>query len=128
MQHLKDTGDPLMEGILTDTEHLLARGRMDLPLSLCFAANRGDDLLLHQLLRRGSDPNELDNNGRTALVCYSSSLLPSLLCVQCLIFAQDLTLLCIHSCKQHIAASKGSEHCVVLLIEYGANPNIKGIF
>lgn len=63
-----------MEGILTDTEHLLARGRMDLPLSLCFAANRGDDLLLHQLLKRGSDPNELDNNGRTALVCSSSSL------------------------------------------------------
>ncbi|KAK2661054.1 hypothetical protein Ddye_007587 [Dipteronia dyeriana] len=73
LQHLKDTGDPLMEGILTDTEHLLARGRMDLPLSLCFAANRGDDLLLHQLLRRGSDPNELDNNGRTALHIAASN-------------------------------------------------------
>ncbi|KAJ7966142.1 Potassium channel like [Quillaja saponaria] len=73
LQHLKDLEDPLMEGILTDTEHLLARGRMDLPLSLCFAANRSDDLLLHQLLRRGSDPNEEDNSGRTALHIAASN-------------------------------------------------------
>lgn len=31
------------------------------------------------------------------------------------------------SFQQHIAASKGHEHCVVLLLEYGADPNIKGI-
>lgn len=68
-QHLKDEKDPIMEGVLLETENMLARGRMDLPLSLCFAASRGDDLLLHQLLRRGLDPNESDNNGRTALVC-----------------------------------------------------------
>ena len=58
-----------MGSILIDTEHMLAQGRMDLPVSLCFAAMRGDDLLLNQLLRRGLDPNDLDNNGRTALVC-----------------------------------------------------------
>uniref|UniRef100_A0A7N2LDB3 KHA domain-containing protein n=1 Tax=Quercus lobata TaxID=97700 RepID=A0A7N2LDB3_QUELO len=46
---------------------MLARGRMDLPLSLCFAALRGDDFLLQQLLKRGLDPNELDSNGRTVL-------------------------------------------------------------
>ncbi|ONH98235.1 hypothetical protein PRUPE_7G237400 [Prunus persica] len=67
LQHLKDQKDPIMEGVLLETENMLARGRMDLPLSLCFAASRGDDLLLHQLLRRGLDPNESDNNGRTAL-------------------------------------------------------------
>ncbi|XP_057505314.1 potassium channel AKT1-like [Actinidia eriantha] len=67
LQYLKERSDPLMETILTETEHMLAQGRMDLPLSLCFAAIRGDDLLLHQLLRRGMDPNELDSNGRTAL-------------------------------------------------------------
>ncbi|PSS17781.1 Potassium channel like [Actinidia chinensis var. chinensis] len=67
LQYLKERSDPLMETILTDTEHMLAQGRMDLPLSLCFAAIRGDNLLLHQLLRRGMDPNELDSNGRTAL-------------------------------------------------------------
>ncbi|OMP05276.1 hypothetical protein CCACVL1_01974 [Corchorus capsularis] len=67
LQHLKESTDPLMEEILHETEHMLARGRMVLPLSLCFAAVRGDDLLLQQLLRRGSDPNEQDNNGRTAL-------------------------------------------------------------
>ena len=57
-----------MEGVLLETENMLARGRMDLPLSLCFATLRGDDLLLHQLLKRGLDPNESDNNGRTSLV------------------------------------------------------------
>lgn len=57
-----------MEGVLVEIENMLARGRMDLPLSLCFATLRGDDLLLHQLLRRGLDPNESDNNRRTALV------------------------------------------------------------
>lgn len=60
-----------MASILADTEHMLAHGKMDLPLSLCFAAVRGDDLLLHQLLKRGSDPNEVDTNGRTALVRIS---------------------------------------------------------
>ncbi|KAK1306242.1 Potassium channel AKT1 [Acorus calamus] len=67
LQHLKEMKDPVMEGVLRDTENMLARGRMDLPLSLCFAAIRGDDLLLQQLLRRSLDPNESDNNGRTAL-------------------------------------------------------------
>ena len=57
-----------MDGVLVETENMLARGRLDLPLTLCFAALRGDDLLLHHLLKRGLDPNESDNNGRTALV------------------------------------------------------------
>lgn len=72
-QHLKEQKDPLMEGVLHETENMLARGRMDLPLSLCFAALRGDDSLLHQLLKRGLDPNESDNNGRSALVCESET-------------------------------------------------------
>lgn len=72
MQHLKDSEDPVMKGILAETEVMLAQGKMDLPLSLCFAAARGDDLLLHQLLKRGSNPNETDKNGRTALVSPES--------------------------------------------------------
>ncbi|KAM7512747.1 hypothetical protein LguiB_011622 [Lonicera macranthoides] len=67
LQHLKELNDPIMEGVLLETENMLTCGRLDLPLSLCFATLRGDDLLLHQLLRRGLDPNESDNNGRTAL-------------------------------------------------------------
>ncbi|KAL5185978.1 Potassium channel AKT1 [Glycine soja] len=67
LQHLKEINDPIMEGVLVDIENMLARGRMDLPVSVCFAAARGDDLLLHQLLKRGMDPNESDNNRRTAL-------------------------------------------------------------
>ncbi|KAK6126799.1 hypothetical protein DH2020_039447 [Rehmannia glutinosa] len=64
---LQELKDPIMEGVLLETENMLARGRMDLPLNLCFAALRGDDLLLHHLLKRGLDANESDNNGRTAL-------------------------------------------------------------
>ncbi|GKV00749.1 hypothetical protein SLEP1_g13387 [Rubroshorea leprosula] len=94
LQHLKDLDDPIMQGVLLETENMLTRGRMDLPLNLCFATLRGDDSLLHQLLKRGLDCNESDNNGRTAL---------------------------------HIAASKGSVNCVVLLQDYGADPNCKGI-
>nr|GME03700.1 potassium channel AKT1-like [Ipomoea batatas] len=67
LQHLKDIRDPMMESILAETEHMLAQGRMDMPLSLCFAANRGDDLLLNQMLKRGMYPDESDTNGRTAL-------------------------------------------------------------
>ncbi|KAF8035929.1 hypothetical protein BT93_C1835 [Corymbia citriodora subsp. variegata] len=67
LQHLQQRRHPMMEEILDDTEHMLTRGHMELPLSLCFAAMRGDDLLLHQLLRRGLDPNEVDKNGRTAM-------------------------------------------------------------
>ncbi|KAJ0985655.1 hypothetical protein J5N97_004011 [Dioscorea zingiberensis] len=67
LQYLKDQKDPIMEGVLRETENMLAQGRLDLPLTLCFAAVRGDDLLLHQLLKRGLDPNESDNNRRSAL-------------------------------------------------------------
>ncbi|XP_060208287.1 potassium channel AKT1-like isoform X1 [Lycium barbarum] len=67
LQHLKERKDPMMTTVLADIEHMLAQGRMDMPLSLCFAANRGDDLLLRQLLKRGMDPNESDSNGRTVL-------------------------------------------------------------
>lgn len=75
MQHLKDGRNSITEGILTDTEKMLARGKMEVPLSLCFAATRGDDLLLHQLLRRGLDANELECGGRSALVCLTFALL-----------------------------------------------------
>jgi hypothetical protein len=57
-----------MVGVLKEIESMLARGHLDLPITLCFAVNRGDDFLLHQLLKRGLDPNESDNNGHTALV------------------------------------------------------------
>ncbi|XP_064950005.1 potassium channel AKT1-like isoform X1 [Musa acuminata AAA Group] len=68
LQHLKEqVDDPLMEGLLRETESMLTHGRLDLPLTLCFAVIRGDDLLLRQLLKRELDPNESDNNGHTAL-------------------------------------------------------------
>ncbi|KAM7258164.1 hypothetical protein ACFE04_013905 [Oxalis oulophora] len=92
LQCLKEMSDPSMVDILHEIEHMLSHGRMDLPVSICFAADRGDDLLLHRLLKGGADPNEVATDGRTAM---------------------------------HIAASKGQEHCVVLLLEFGADPNCK---
>ncbi|XP_019438763.1 PREDICTED: potassium channel AKT1-like [Lupinus angustifolius] len=67
LQHLHETKDPLMQGVVEETEAMLARGKTDLPVSLLFASNRGDDILLQRLLKKGSDPNEADKNGRTAL-------------------------------------------------------------
>ncbi|KAJ6435312.1 hypothetical protein OIU84_000491 [Salix udensis] len=67
LKYLKEQKDPVMEEVLLETENMLARGRMDLPPSLCLAALRGDDLLLKQLLEGGLDPNEADNSGRSAL-------------------------------------------------------------
>uniref|UniRef100_A0A6N2N538 Potassium channel n=1 Tax=Salix viminalis TaxID=40686 RepID=A0A6N2N538_SALVM len=93
LKYLKEQKDPVMEEVLLETENMLARGRMDLPPSLCLAALRGDDLLLKQLLEGGLDPNEADNSGRSAL---------------------------------HIAASKGSENCVLLLLDYGVDANCRG--
>lgn len=66
---MQESQDPTMREILVDTEAMLARGKkMDLPISLIPATCRGDDVLLHQLLRKGSDPNEIDKSGKTALV------------------------------------------------------------
>lgn len=115
-----------MEEILGETEHMLARGRMGLPLSLCFAAERGDDLLLEQLLKRGSDPNEQDNNGRTALVCIPPSPFIYKTCIY-LLFIYMFNIVNVVCMQQHIAAANGSEHCVTVLLENGVNPNIRGI-
>ncbi|PWA48777.1 inward rectifying shaker-like K+ channel [Artemisia annua] len=43
-----------MEGVLVETENMLARGRMNLPLSLWFATLRGNDQLLQKLLKEVS--------------------------------------------------------------------------
>ncbi|KAF0920068.1 hypothetical protein E2562_032758 [Oryza meyeriana var. granulata] len=68
IQFLKEQKDnSVMAGVVKEIESMLARGHLDLPITLCFAVTRGDDFLLHQLLKRGLDPNESDNDGHTAL-------------------------------------------------------------
>ncbi|XP_047054460.1 potassium channel AKT1-like [Lolium rigidum] len=68
IQLLKDKKDDgVMVGVLKEIENMLARGRLELPITLCFAVTRGDENLLHQLLKRNLDPNESDQDGRTAL-------------------------------------------------------------
>lgn len=58
-----------MEEIVHETAQSLTQSGMEMPLNLHYAAESGDDLLLHQLLKRGSQPNEVDgSSGKTALV------------------------------------------------------------
>ena len=66
---------------------MLARGQLELPVTLCYAASKGDDFLMRQLLKRGVDPNESDNYWHTALVKKIAFLclyiLPKLQIFQC---------------------------------------------
>ncbi|XP_048490991.1 potassium channel AKT1 isoform X2 [Beta vulgaris subsp. vulgaris] len=73
-QHLKDhKNDNITRENLAEVEKMIGHGRLDLPLSLCFAAIRGDDHLMHRLLKRGLDPNESEDSGRTALHIAASN-------------------------------------------------------
>ena len=67
MKELKN--DNITKESLAEIEKMIGNGRLDVPLSLCFAAVRGDNRLMHRLLTRGLDPNESEDTGRTALVC-----------------------------------------------------------
>lgn len=74
IQLLKDKKeDGVMVSVLKEIETMLARGRLDMPITLSFAVTRGDDHLVHQLLKRNLDPNESDQDGRTALHIAASS-------------------------------------------------------
>ncbi|KAJ0260291.1 Ankyrin repeat-containing domain-containing protein [Hirschfeldia incana] len=120
LQHLKEMEDPVMASVLLETENMLAKGKLDLPINLGFAAMREDDLLILQLLKRGQDPNESDNNGRTPLHIAASK--GSLNCV--------LHLLEYHAdpnCRDAEgniplweAMVEGHEKVVKVLLEHGA--------
>lgn len=58
-----------MVGVLKEFGNMLAYGRLDLSITLYFTINKGDEFMLHQLLKCGLDPNESDNDGHTTLVC-----------------------------------------------------------
>jgi ankyrin repeat protein len=67
LKQLKELKNPTIGELSKEIEQLLAKGRMDIPVSLCFVASIGDTLLMEQLLKRGMDPNESDSNSRTPL-------------------------------------------------------------
>ncbi|XP_047332651.1 potassium channel AKT1-like [Impatiens glandulifera] len=73
-QYLEGRKDmPMMNEVLLEIEAKMAGGQMKLPYTLCFAAQKNDSDLLEQMLKRGHDPNEADNNGRTALHIAASN-------------------------------------------------------
>ncbi|PWZ38567.1 Potassium channel AKT1 [Zea mays] len=63
----------VMVGVLKEFGNMLAYGRLDLSITLYFTINKGDDFMLHQLLKCGLDPNESDNDGHTTLHIAASS-------------------------------------------------------
>ncbi|XP_066393415.1 potassium channel AKT3-like [Miscanthus floridulus] len=74
IQYLKEKRDSCaIAGVAEEIEYMLARGQLELPVTLCYAASKGDDFLMHQLLKRGVDPNESDNYWHTALLISASS-------------------------------------------------------
>jgi precorrin-4 methylase len=69
LQYLKEKKDsPAIAAVGEEMEDMLARGQLELPVTVYFAASKGDDYLIHQLLKRGHDPNDSDKYGHTALV------------------------------------------------------------
>jgi len=68
-QNLEESSNPEMGVILAETMAMIAQGKMDMPITPCFAARRNDDILLESLLKKGLDANEGDKKGKTALVC-----------------------------------------------------------
>ncbi|TYI17124.1 hypothetical protein ES332_A07G002200v1 [Gossypium tomentosum] len=124
LQHLKDMDDPIMEGVLIETQNMLARGSMDLPLNLCFAAVKGDDSLLNKLLEKGHNANESDDNGRTPLHIAASKGSEN-----CVLILLD------HNADPNIKDSEGSvplweailgghDNIAKLLKDNGANINV----
>ncbi|XP_021764526.1 potassium channel AKT1-like [Chenopodium quinoa] len=76
LQHLKEQehkNDNTAKESMAEIEKMMGHGRLDLPISLCFAAARGDGHLMHRLLKQGRDPNETDECGRTALHIAASN-------------------------------------------------------
>ncbi|PAN09666.1 hypothetical protein PAHAL_2G041400 [Panicum hallii] len=74
IQYLKEKKESgAVAGVAEEIEYMMARGQLELPVTLCYAATKGDDFLLHQLLKRGVDPNESDNYWHTALHVAASS-------------------------------------------------------
>ncbi|CAN6171080.1 unnamed protein product [Urochloa humidicola] len=74
IQYLKEKKDSVaIAGVAEEIEYMLARGQLELPVTLCYAASKGDDFQMHQLLKRGVDPNESDNYWHTALHVAAST-------------------------------------------------------
>ncbi|KAF0909391.1 hypothetical protein E2562_035831 [Oryza meyeriana var. granulata] len=74
IQYLREKKDiNAIAAVTKEIEDMLARGQMDFPITLCFAASKGDSFLMHQLLKRGLDPDESDHYGRTALHIAASN-------------------------------------------------------
>lgn len=120
LQHLKEQQSEFGES-LAEIERMIGRGKLDVPLSLCFAARRGDDILMQRLLKEGLDPNESEDSGRTALHIAASN--GSVKCVRLLLdYGAD------PDCRDQEgsiplweAMQGGHGGVVKLLQDYGAN-------
>jgi hypothetical protein len=98
-------------------------GEQDDANNVLTVAAMGNAALLEDLLRAGKDADVGDAKGRTALVSanYKASNAEKF---ALLTFGSLLLAMPPHS-PQHIAASKGYEDCVLVLLKHACNVNIK---
>ncbi|KAH9329909.1 hypothetical protein KI387_002017, partial [Taxus chinensis] len=126
--HLKESKDTTFNELATEMEWLISRGRVDVPISLCFVSSRGDAQIMEQLLNRGMDPNETDYSSRTPLMrmavfLYGEAILGRHESVAKLLSESGA---CLYSSTGNflcIAAEKGSLEILNDLFQYGADPN-----
>lgn len=124
MQHLKEYQHPEVQAISADIELMLARRQMDLPLILCFAAERGDDVLCSNCWSEVLIQMNWAEMGAQLWFDYSSVFLQ---CVNDSNIYAWIEGVIIHSyfMIQHLAASKGKLECVLLLLDSGAVLTVK---
>jgi len=104
---LKELKNPTFGELSKEIEQLIAKGRMDVPASLCFVASIGDSLLMEQLLKSGMDPNESDCNSCTPLVNFKIKIHFDHYSFMVFLFLATLLL---HSCDSYVQYFLISRH------------------
>lgn len=135
MQHHKK-----LKGLrLGDLLHVVeeASGDPSMYVNLITVASTGNATFLEELLKAKSDPDIGDAQGRTPLV---SPLVANIyskkerLCFHLHVFdANNISfsftvydIMFVFLMHQHIAASKGHEECVMVLLRHGCNIHLRG--
>lgn len=127
MQHHKKLKDLHLGDLFVDGgEDGEEDGDTNMSINLLTVAGTGNAAFLNELLKAGLDPDVGDSQGKTPLVCLC-------LCLCLYFFIIEMYSHCIcdayASCTnnyQHIAASKGHEDCIVVLLKHACSLHLRG--